>query len=68
MNQNDIIAEYVKKEYPEILKTMDFAVFNFKMNVKNIADSMVESFKKMDLSNLKKAITELNEKAGGSSG
>lgn len=27
MNENDLIAEYVKERHPEILQTIDFAVF-----------------------------------------
>lgn len=29
MNENDLIAEYVKERYPYLLNTIDFAVYRF---------------------------------------
>jgi len=50
MSENDIIAEYVKREFPEILKTFSFASFRLRIACRNFADSCIEAIKKFDSS------------------
>lgn len=45
MSENDIIAEYVKEQYPWILNTIDFAVYKLKMQCKTMVDELKESFR-----------------------
>ena len=34
--RNDILAEYVRKKYPEIERTLDFAVYSISESLKGI--------------------------------
>lgn len=46
MSKNDIIAEYVKQNYPEILATTDFAIFSLQMVVRNFTKTFSKTFSK----------------------
>lgn len=63
MTRNDVIAEYVKERFPEILTTIDFAVFNFKMACKSSVDSFEKAIKKIDFSHLQKTVDDWNRRA-----
>ena len=45
MSENDVIAEYVKEQYPWILDTIDFAIYKLKMQWKSMANEIKESFR-----------------------
>lgn len=45
MSENDVIAEYVKEQYPWILDTIDFAVYKLKMKWKTMVNEIKESFR-----------------------
>lgn len=58
MNQNDIIAEYVRKNRPEILTSMNFAFFKCGMIFRDFADQCVKSIKDFDFALKAAATTE----------
>lgn len=62
MTENDIIAEYVKRKYPEILTTVDFAAFHVCMDCKSFSDAFSRSIRNIDFSKLKEALKHLNER------
>lgn len=62
MNENDLIAEYVKERFPEILQTMDFAVFKLSARCRKVAYDFIESFKKVDFTKLQLMINDLNKR------
>ncbi len=41
-SNNDILAEYVREKYPEILRTIDFALYSFKEHIKNMSVAFKE--------------------------
>ena len=67
MNNNDLIAEYVKEKYPEILTTCDFAVFQLKAAVaelgKNIGNGIKEIVDSIDWKQLKQISDEALKQA-----
>ena len=63
MTRNDIVAEYVRKRYPEILKTTDFAEFVFEMACKSFADNFEKSIK-IGFEKLRKIVDDLNRMEG----
>lgn len=62
MNENDLIAEYVKERYPEILQTMDFAVFKLSACCRRIANEIIESLKNIDFVELQLMVDEFNKR------
>ena len=48
MSENDIIAEYVKKNRPEILNSMSFVFFKIGRMCRNVAEQCVEALKKFN--------------------
>ena len=52
MNKNDIIAEYIKERYPELLNTTDFALYKFSCACRKIVDGLKEAFGNIDFSEL----------------
>ena len=62
MTRNDIIAEYVKRNYPEILTTTDFAVFQFRIACKSFCDEACKSIRSIDFSKLKETFKSLSER------
>ena len=50
MNKNDIIAEYIKERYPELLNTTDFALYKFSCACRKIVDGLKEAFGNIDFS------------------
>lgn len=61
MSKNDIIAEYVKHNYPEILETTDFAIFSFQMAVRSFAKTFSEVIKKVNFEKLKEIRKQYKE-------
>lgn len=62
MTRNDIIAEYVKRNYPEILMSIDFAAFHVGMACKSFSDEFRKSVRTIDFSKLKEKFRPLNER------
>lgn len=54
MSENDIIAEYIRDKYPEMLGTADFALYKMALALRGVASSIVEAFQKLDLKELQK--------------
>jgi hypothetical protein len=48
MNENDMIAEYIKERMPELLTTCDFALYRLGVRLKEIASGVVESAMQID--------------------
>lgn len=48
MSENDIIAEYVKSKFPNILSTADFALYRLGYRLQEIASGFVESAMQID--------------------
>lgn len=61
MNENDVIAEYVKEQYPELLETFEFAIFRLKKAAEKMANDFMESLKSIDFSKLTEAINKMQE-------
>ena len=61
MNENDIIAEYVKERYPELLTAIEFTFYKLGCALKNVVSSVVETAKRIDLGELVKAMKECEE-------
>lgn len=62
MTENDIIAEYVKRKHPEILTSIDFAVFHIGMVCSIFSDGIRAKLKRIDFSRLEEALKKVNEK------
>ena len=45
-SNNDILAEYVRKKYPEIPRTIDFAFYSFAERAKELGENLKETFSK----------------------
>ena len=52
MNENDIIAEYIKEKYPELLNTTDFALYKFYCACRKVVDELKKTFRNIDFSKL----------------
>lgn len=44
--RNDILAEYVRKKYPEIERTFDFAVYSISESLKGLGVALKEAMSK----------------------
>lgn len=63
MNENEIIAEYIKERYPELLETFDFTAYKLNAACRALRDEIVERFVEV-FSNIDlKKIAEQLEKA-----
>lgn len=47
MNENDIIAEYVKERFPEILETFDFAAYRLGVSWKKFGKELEKESEKI---------------------
>lgn len=67
MTENDIIAEYIKREFPEILNTVDFAKFKTSYAMTSFLKELEKKLGRIDFSRLQKIAEALNEseKEGG---
>lgn len=63
MSDNDVIAEYVKAHYPEILETIDFKLYKLSYACRSFCESFSDAFKKVDFEKLKDLAVELNERS-----
>ena len=52
MSENDIIAQYVREKYPEILTSVDFELYKFFLAWRNMVNDLKEAFKNIDFSKL----------------
>lgn len=48
MNDNDMIAEYVKSKFPNILSTADFALYRLGYRLQEMASGVVEAAMQID--------------------
>lgn len=44
MSENDYIAEYVKERYPEVIHTVDYAIWKFGKEISNVASKFADIF------------------------
>ena len=44
--RNDILAEYVRKKYPEIERTLDFTVYSISESLKGLGVALKEAMSK----------------------
>ena len=58
MEENDVIAEYIKAKYPELLTSIDFAFFKIGMICRGFVNAVTESFKDIDFETIKKFANE----------
>lgn len=61
MSENDIIAQYVREKYPEILTSVDFGLYKFSLACRNMANDLKEAFKNIDFSKLAKQVNGSEE-------
>ena len=61
MNENDLIAEYVREKYPEMLESVDFAVFRLIKAWGKMVNDFSETLKNIDFSKLTEAINAMKE-------
>lgn len=61
MSENDIIAQYVREKYPEILTGVDFGLYKFSLAWRNMANDLKELFKNIDFSKLAKRVNGSEE-------
>ena len=60
MNENDIIAEFVKEKYPELSETFDFGMFRMRKAVEEMRDIFLKNIKEIDFSVIAKEIVKIN--------
>lgn len=53
MSENDIIAEYVKAKYPQILKSYDFITWKISIRIREATKKFVDAIKDIDSTELK---------------
>lgn len=61
MNENDIIAEFVKEKYPELLGTYDFAWFRLRKAALKMQSDIAEGLKEIDFDSAKKEVEKVNK-------
>lgn len=62
MNENDIIAEYIKAKHPELLNSAEFVFFKVWYGIKNVFESFTETISKIEIDNFIQACQEFNKK------
>ena len=62
MGENDVIADYVKEHYPEILETIDFNLYKLSYACRSFCESFSNAFKGVDLKKLVDLADEFNER------
>lgn len=58
MEENDVIAEYIRTKYPELLTSVDFAIFKISKVLVGCLDAVKETFGKIDFEEIKKITNE----------
>ena len=61
MSENDIIAEYVKEQFPELLHTFNFAMWRMGKILLELQIEAKAAFLKIDFSDLNKKIEKVNK-------
>ena len=59
MNENDLIAEFIKEKYPELLKTYEFAYFRMEKAAEKLVNDFLNWFEENKIA---KTILELLDK------
>lgn len=49
MNENDVIAEYVKERYPELLDTLSFSMFRLRKAAEKCGNELKKCFENINL-------------------
>lgn len=60
MSKNDMIAEYIKEKYPELLETSDFAYFQLRKAALKMRNDIAEGLKTF-FDSFKKELEKLNK-------
>lgn len=63
MTENDIIAEYVKKNHPGLLVSFNFALFRISKSVANMVDRIAEAFSKVEIPDIEVPEIDLDKVA-----
>lgn len=58
MSENDMIAEYVKYRFTELLNTTDFALYKVSYACRNLVNGFVEIFNNIDFNKLAEQLKE----------
>lgn len=58
MSENDMIAEYVKSNFPNILSTADFALYRLGYRLQEMASDVAEAAMKIDWGAVLEAMKE----------
>lgn len=59
MSENDLIAEYVKERYPELLGTFDFVAYKLNACARKSVEILAAQFAKIDFSAAQEATSKL---------
>lgn len=60
MKEDEIIAQYVKERYPQMLSTADFAIYKICMEWREFYDAFARAVRKVDFTKLKPLVDEQN--------
>lgn len=64
MSENDIIAEYVKSRFPNLLATADFGLYKMGVGISETMNIIGESLKDIDWKTLKERLESVNKQKG----
>ena len=65
MTENDIIAEYVKKNHPGLLVSFNFILFKISKSIANVVDGLVEAISKVKIPEIKVPEIDIDSIAKG---
>lgn len=60
MSENDLIAEYIKQERPEILHSVDFTVFKMRHALLSFTECFTKAMKNIDFDKLKQLSEQMD--------
>ena len=61
MSENDIIAEYVKSRFPNMLATADFGLYKMGVKIHETLNGISEGIKSIDWNGLKERLESVNK-------
>lgn len=61
MSENDIIAEYVKENYPEILNTTDFALYRLSVALRKFIDDFKKAVSNISIKEFYESMNKESE-------
>ena len=59
MSENEIIAQYVKERFPELLNSTDFVLYKLGLSFRKIVDDFKEAVKNIDFSKIGEQLKEM---------